>query len=334
LLPGVSAARWSWVVLWLWLLSIACFIVGFVFEFFPPLTHVLPFGAFALIVPAVVITFGLRVGSLTGLPHEKAETRAGYTTLRRKYPNLQQLDPKTGAVLRRAGEPYLPRSPFRRDRDDAHSAAVVPRPTILRRIAPSLIGTVLAIAFAVVVYWVTGILNRGLLTSLLVLALAAIVFYALAIGIGSIRVRRRLLRLQAASPGEFAFLFAPSNGFVSSLQAVVSLDSTPDPRLTRARAATASSTGIRFWQGEPPREVAALPWSRVISVQQDLVPFGRSSLPAVVIAFRDDEADEVVALPLMNAEANYLPLRSVAEVRWIVWELNQLRTSTTSARLI
>ena len=40
----------------------------------------------------------------------KRETAAGYTTLRMGGRNLDEVDPVTGTVLRRAGEPRIPRA--------------------------------------------------------------------------------------------------------------------------------------------------------------------------------------------------------------------------------
>jgi hypothetical protein len=334
LVPGIAAATWARIIRWAWIVGVVLFVGGFVFEFIGPLKHVLPFPAFDLIIPSVLIFVVLRIGALASLPNEKAEVRAGYTTLRNKYANLKQLDPKSGAVLRAEGEPYLRKSGRDRDGDLTSLVSRTPRPSILRRIAPTLIGTVVSTVFLIVIYFVFGLFNNGRLTVILILLPSVILLYAIAIGIGSIGVRRGLLRLRAQAPSELAFLFGTSPGLVPALQALVPVDETPDPSLTRSRQATASASGITFWQGNPPHQTAKLPWSKVIAVQQDTIRVGRSAYPSVVITYRDMEAEEVVALPLANAEANYLAIHTVAEARWIASELNQLRTSTTTARLI
>jgi hypothetical protein len=46
---------------------------------------------------------GMRAG-VSGIRAELRERQAGYTTLRNKYRRLWQLDPATGAVIRRPGE--------------------------------------------------------------------------------------------------------------------------------------------------------------------------------------------------------------------------------------
>jgi uncharacterized membrane protein YedE/YeeE len=45
---------------------------------------------------------------------QKAEVAAGYTTLRGRYQQIEQLNPMTGRVIRRAGEPLLSSAEFRR----------------------------------------------------------------------------------------------------------------------------------------------------------------------------------------------------------------------------
>jgi hypothetical protein len=334
LLPGIAAGTWARIVNWAWIVSAALFVVGFAFEFLGPLKHILPFPGFDLVIPGVVISLVLRVAAFASLPNEKAEVRAGYTTLPKKYANLEQLDPKTGAVLRAAGEPYIRRS--RRDRDGDSTSLVggTPRPSILRRMLPTLLGTVGSAVFLIVIYSVFGLLGNGRLAVILILLPCILLFYVVAYGIGSMRVRSTLLRLRAVAPTEFVFLFGSSPGLVPALQALVPVDETPDPGLRLSRQATASRSGITFWQGNPLHQTANLPWSKVIAVQQDTIAVGRSAYPSVVITYRDTEAEEVVALSLANAEANYLAIHSVAEARWIASELNQLRTSTTTARLI
>ena len=334
LLPGVSAGTWARVVLWVWIATGIVVVLGFIFQYASPLEHVLPFPGIFLVFPGIAVSVAIQLLAIAGLPNEKAEVRAGYTTLHNKYANLEQLDPRTGAVVRAAGEPYLRRSGRARDVDPTGDVAVTSRPSILRRIAPTLLGFVGSAIFVLVVYALVGALSKGLLTGLLIVWPSVFLIYAIAIGIGSIGVRRQLHRLRAEAPFEFAFVFRTSRGLTSAMQALVPINEPAAPGLTPSRQATASASGITFWQGNPPHRVATLPWTKVISVQQDTVRIGRSANPSVVVTFRDTEADAVVALPLMSAEANYLPLQSVAEARWIASELNQLRTGSTSARLI
>jgi hypothetical protein len=60
-------------------------------------------------------------------------------------------------------------------------------------------------------------------------------------------------------------------------------------------------------------------------IEEDRVPNGNSWLPAVLISYKD-EAGDIQALPLANANADLAPLRSMPEVRSIASELSRLRT--------
>jgi hypothetical protein len=334
LLPGVAAGTWARAGRWVFVVSLVLMACGFAIQFLAPLKHVIPFSGLILFIPGIIVSFALQLSTLAGFPREKAEVTAGYTTLPHKYPNLEQLDPSTGAVLRAAGEPYLPRSRRHQVRDAETGSDDVTRPSLVKRVAPTLIGTVGGAVFLIVVYFALGLLNNSELTVILVIVSGFLVLFAVATLIGSLRVRRVLTSLSAAAPNEFEFVFGTSNGLISALQALVPVDDVPNPQLARARQATASTAGLTFWQGTPPTSVATLPWSKVIAVQQVVIQFGRSANPAVVVTFRDEEAEEVVALTLMNAEANSVAIHSVAEARWIASELNQLRTGNTVARLI
>jgi hypothetical protein len=74
-------------------------------------------------------------------------------------------------------------------------------------------------------------------------------------------------------------------------------------------------------------------WSSVVSIQADRVSQDRTTLPSVLVSYRD-ETGGVHALQLANANADWLPLRSMPEVRWIASELNALRTANTTARIL
>jgi hypothetical protein len=334
LLPGVSAGTWARIIIWLWIVSGVFFVVGFLLHFVPAAKQAVAFPGFVLLIVAVVIALALRVVLLGGVPKSKAEACAGYTTLARKYPNLEQIDPKSGAVLRAAGDPYLPGWRQSRDIGSSQDFAAVPRPSLFKRLRPTLLGLVGGTVFVSLVNAVLAGVHSTRLTVALYAVLIILAIYAIAILIGSLVIRRTMMTLRAAAPSDFAFMFGTSAGLTPALQAILPVDQTPSPRLTKARRATASATEITFWQGDPLESVGTLPWSRVISVEQDLVSRGRYSYPSVAITFRDEEADVVVALQLVNADAKYLAIHSVSEARWIAWELNQLRTSRASARLI
>ena len=45
---------------------------------------------------------------------EKAEVQSGYTTIRSRYIEVEQRSPRTGAVIRSPGQPFLSPAEFRR----------------------------------------------------------------------------------------------------------------------------------------------------------------------------------------------------------------------------
>jgi len=71
-----------------------------------------PMARHPLLMAALVPMFGEIMAMLicrVGLDSQTArEVRAGYTTLRREYRDLDMVDPRTGLVRRQAGEPFLP----------------------------------------------------------------------------------------------------------------------------------------------------------------------------------------------------------------------------------
>ncbi|MEU4388090.1 hypothetical protein [Promicromonospora sp. NPDC023805] len=56
-----------------------------------------------LFVPAILIGIALR---------KRKEVRAGYTTVTNEFPQVDQIDPKTGRVVRLAGEQTLNQSEY------------------------------------------------------------------------------------------------------------------------------------------------------------------------------------------------------------------------------
>lgn len=79
------------------------------------------------VVPLFVggIMLGLWVSGILFERAVKRETAAGYTTLRLGGRNLDEVDPVSGAVLRRAGEPRIPRAVRKRRLARARSGELV-----------------------------------------------------------------------------------------------------------------------------------------------------------------------------------------------------------------
>lgn len=56
----------------------------------------------------MLVALARLVARFRGLPNERREVEAGYTTLAGVHPDLDQVEPEYGRIVRSAGEPYLP----------------------------------------------------------------------------------------------------------------------------------------------------------------------------------------------------------------------------------
>ena len=69
------------------------------------------------VVPLVLVIFGAFIASFVvahlASKQKDRECAAGYTTSGMGYPNLEQVDPATGLIVRAAGEPLLTRQEHR-----------------------------------------------------------------------------------------------------------------------------------------------------------------------------------------------------------------------------
>ena len=71
-------------------------------------------GANGLIVLASLPIFaGFWILPYLATRREKAEVRSGYTTIRNRYIEVEQRSPRTGAVIRAPGQPFLSSAEFR-----------------------------------------------------------------------------------------------------------------------------------------------------------------------------------------------------------------------------
>ena len=109
MLPGWSARQWGGplrslctVLVFLTVIfAAAYFLTGATAETVPPWLYVLIALTFATYAVSMFILFA-------GLIKAIREAKAGYTTTVGMYPELPQLDSKTGNVLREAGPPAKP----------------------------------------------------------------------------------------------------------------------------------------------------------------------------------------------------------------------------------
>lgn len=67
---------------------------------------VMPFVIAVVVLMALATILGLVI-RIRGIPNDRREVEAGYTTLAGAHQELDQVDPATGRVIRRAGDPFL-----------------------------------------------------------------------------------------------------------------------------------------------------------------------------------------------------------------------------------
>jgi hypothetical protein len=283
------------------------------------------------VVFAVVGGLDVVAAVLIALLSRRAQTResaAGYTTLWRQHPTLPQLDSRSGAVIRAAGEPYRKRSDWRREPGGTESQ-IARRPSILRRVLPYGASLLVFAAFGIALSTQIDSERRSSLAWIPWAITAIVIVIVLSNVIAALFARARLARLRGVAPNEFVFDFSSSADFRIQSLAMVGAVEPPTGHV----GVSANSVGLTFWHGSPLAIYAALPWSSVVSVQADVAKVANSSVPAVLLSYRD-EAEDIQLLPLAGANTSLFQLRNMPEARWIASELDQLRTGTTSARLI
>jgi hypothetical protein len=266
----------------------------------------------------------------------KRERLAGYTTLRRAHVELDQLDPRSGDVVRKAGEPYLPRrglfSELMSNDDDRQPIRDSPRPSFAHR----------ATSVAARIGWSVGILVVGAIIWgakdpvaafwVWMLAALALVGWVLGLAIGAGVNRSRLTALTEADPHALVFTIISANQFDNALIEIIP-DSTR--RFSSSRlGVSATAEGLSLWNGRPPEKFGFVPWSWVTSIQADTIYRNRTVYPAVLLAVKDSADGKLVALPLPNPNADRLPLPSKAEASWIASELSQLRSRPSGTKIL
>lgn len=260
----------------------------------------------------------------------RREVRAGYTTMWRSNPTVLQLDSATGEWIRGPGQAYVSRREWRSHHDDVSATNTVPvaRPTFLQRMLPALPMFLLMLAL-VIAGVAFGSLSHGV-PAVIGLSIAAGLVALIVIGhwIGALIASARLKRMRAVVPDDFLFLFSSTTEYRAESAAMGWRGGD-----SGGMAVSANSSGLTFWMTNPAESTGTLPWKQVVSIQTDRVTSGNTWRPSVLVSFKD-KADDIRALQLKNADADLVPFRSMPEVRWIASQLNELRSGTSSARLL
>jgi hypothetical protein len=330
LAPGISADTWSRILTWSTWIGIAVLASAYLIQLLWGSGHFT--GGFFASYCAFIVYY-LVLALATSL-RSKREAAAGYTTLWRARPELVQLDSRTGALVRRAGAPYLPRpNRFRPARHEPHLLEIgsTRSPSIIQRLGNIGWRTAILLVGLVIVFIKAGWLGvaHGMAFALTCIGLLA--FVAVITAVGAVVSRGRLARIRALAPDSFVFLFAVSADLRKGLGALGYVPATLEPLQNLGVSATPA--GLTLWQENPPEDFAILPWASVLSVQRDSVSRSGARYRAVLVTFRDENG-VIASITFSNANAQLLPLPPAAEAAWIVNELNQLRASGTSAQHI
>jgi hypothetical protein len=349
LLPGRSARYWQGVIrrvsiaaLALWPVAIVLMVLTFALK--------LPFWGFLVpLAVGTIVSMAVRVTLLTGIPREKAEVAAGYTTLDGAHINLIQLDPENGEVVRRAGQPYLVIRRSRKSHPDTEAGPAtagpvrqfagvykrqtvsIPtrRPSVLRRVLPILVGTLLAMVTATVVTSVgkPSSLQLGLIGPAVLLAIFAIV-----LAIVATPRRRTLAALQESAPGAIVFTLVEAPEFIDAINrldthfpATRSADAPVAP-VRQPYAATADLRGITRWADTPRRAFRTIAWKDITSITRGITSAGSASYGAVLVTIGVEP--NPVTLPLPQPNGGSLTLASSAETGWVLAELTRLKSDS------
>jgi len=298
MLPGVSAFTWSRIAL-AYPLGFILLIVMFGFNLLGWATWP---GLWVLLGPAIALVACGAVAALGSYLRQRSETEAGYTTLPGVSPNLDQLDFRTGVIIRQAGEPLLAvrgvPAYLRGDPGRPLPALGIDQPAFppltparaLARLVPGIVALVVIIVIT---------LARGIRDPLEFVTIYGVIigllgfFYLLFFLITRVTLVSRIQQIAGERPAAMIF----TSGMTPDIQ----------KGMERLGVAQASSSGrfpvavtdsaIELWSNEaPPVLRLAVPWSDVHAVAPDSVSISRNQFKAIdVQVVRDDIA---VQLPL------------------------------------
>jgi hypothetical protein len=324
----MSANAWRTLARVLFSVATPALLIGLAMTFL----HLIHGANFFWFIPIFGLYCALFIVLFFATARAKKEVSAGYTTLWGADPELPQLDPGTGLLIRRPGEVYVKKADWKRATVPiAQPAATLARPTLWQRLLPSL-PSGLGLAALIIFSGIYGQLSNGfgpVIGTTISVGIPVLVILMNSIAI--LVARARLARLRAVVPHDFLFMFKSTRDFREGTSAMKWHGGVEGP--SRTKGVSADTDGMTIWQGNPPVQGVAVLWSSVVSIQADRVSQDRTTLPSVLVSYRD-ETGGVHALQLVNANADWLPLRSMPEVRWIASELNALRTANITARIL
>ena len=308
---------------------------------------------YGILLGGLILISALVLLTATGIPGDKAEVRAGYTTLFRNHPNLPQLDPKTGRVIRKAGEPYLHRRDGRGSREIAPVAAgttlngqpvarnreIAPaplgplalnrRPSPLVSVRGQIIGFLLAGVIFVVMRSTIPSFSRLPFWIILVALVGSLVLTLASVLVVAAPSRRLLARLSPDTPSSLAVAFRPTPDTMAAFAKLGVRGVARDAGgYGKTSAIIADRNAIRLLDPDA-RELATFQWPSVRDARLGTVSGGSNTTSST----RTNSTVELtvisnggpVVIQLAGPTASRLGLTSTAESRWVLRELQQLK---------
>jgi hypothetical protein len=303
LIPGVSAyALWRAATIVSTVLSICVGLaLGYSRVQFSGDRDIPPLFWVYLVVPLTVdIAASVTLFAAAGR-RAKAETSAGYTTRTNGYSAYDQVDPRSGLILRRAGSAVLT-IPTRDNTpsDGDASAADIPRFTTdantrRRQILIWISAPILLVIIFAGGWARAGGGSAGIFVLVAVVGLLAVILVVVFV---SVRLYMRAYLRTAAhgDPGSFVFLSRTTPELV---MAALSLGITPPTNTYFGVAIT--NTGLELWPRKTSSEpFATLPWSTIKRVQPArlTVSNGRSNFSAATLHVFTTVDGQELDLPL------------------------------------
>jgi hypothetical protein len=266
-------------------------------------------------VPAGIALATAGIGFIGFLLRRRSEFEAGYTTLYTS-PNVDQLDHRTGLVIRQAGSPLLVAPSLFRRRSvgaatlpparDQTSAAFPPR-----SVGNRVVSTGVSILVAVIV--IAGVAARGashgggLLGALTTLAWAfgimAVIAAAVFIGVRT-TVSRRVRQVASRRPGAMIFTSTKTADLV---QGAVKLGAQIGG--TGRFQVVTTDADLELWDGEAETPALSIPWSEVAGLEPGVATVGRTPFKSLDLSVVRDGQKVLLSLPIYGQQA-FLPASS------------------------
>jgi hypothetical protein len=321
LLRGPSARAWSRAMFVVWPIVIVAVLALAITVSLPSSS----FGNTLVDMLMGLVLVCLPVGIIGGSLIRQRETEGGYTTLRNAHRELSQLDPRTGDVVREAGDLYIGLGPAPMAAVTVHQPEKPARSSTLRRLLPTI--PLVVFGFGTIVL---AALRDGRLTSAapgIATIFAVVVVLSLVVALRSARTGRGLLeRIASMALGDFVFRFTTLGDFDLVGHPHSFLDGVQQDRHF---GASANAAGIRFWDEHAAAPIGELAWTSVSSIRvtggSDIYGVGQ----VLRIGFTSESGEmRTVSLQLPNVSA--LSLGSSAEAEWVAAELDKMRQANTA----